>query len=122
MRFEFRTRHHRQARLPPRNFQIRVTHDYKKLRARVARTMTRLRHDSAPTATARRAKKLALQGFSWTRKGIDSRVAFVENDSGNVGAATRDARRADRTLKRGARLLRAAGSILGVPVGSLNGF
>lgn len=63
-----------------------------------------------------------MQGFAWTLKGIESRIDFVENDSGNIEAATRDAARADRALKRGASLLRAAGRVLGVHVPSLNGY
>lgn len=97
------------------------THDYQKLRARVARTITRLRQDRAPTAAVRRAKELAIQGFGSTLKGIDSEIAFHENDSGEVAAATRDAARAFRFLKRGASQLRAAGRILGIRVGTLNG-
>ena len=101
--------------------QIRSTHDYEKLHARVARTITRLRQDRAPTAAARRAKELAIQGFGSTLKGVESEIAFHENDSGEVAAATRDAARALRFLRRGARQLRAAGRILGIRVGTLNG-
>jgi hypothetical protein len=101
--------------------QIRGTHDYEKLRPRVARTITRLRQDRAPTAAARRAKDLAIQGFGSTLRGVDSEIDFVENDRGEIRAATRDAERATRSLKRGAELLRAAGRILGVRVGTING-
>ena len=101
--------------------QIRGTHDYQRLRARVARTITRLRQDRAPTAAVRRAKELAIQGFGSTLKGVDSEITFYENDSGEVAAATRDAARAYRSLKRGASQLRAAGRILGVRIGTLNG-
>lgn len=101
--------------------QIRSTHDYEKLRARVARTITRLRQDPAPTAAVRRAKELAILGFGSTLTGLESEIAFHENDSGEVAAATRDAARALRFLSRGARQLRAAGRALGVRVGTLNG-
>ena len=101
--------------------QIRGTHDYEKLRARVVRTIARLRQDRAPTAATRRAKELAIQGFGSTLKGIESEIAFHENDSGEVAAATRDAARALRFLKRGASQLRAAGRLLGLRVGTLNG-
>ncbi len=77
--------------------------------------------DRAPTAAVRRAKELAIQGFGSTLKGVESEIAFHENDSGEVAAATRDAARALRFLKRGARQLRAAGRILGVRVGTLKG-
>jgi hypothetical protein len=102
--------------------EIRGTHDSKKLRARVVQTLRTLRQDRARTAAGRRARALAVQGFAWTLKGIESRIDFVENDSGNIEAATRDAARADRALKRGASLLRAAGRVLGVHVPSLNGY
>ncbi len=102
--------------------EIRGTHDYEKLRARVVRTIARLRQDRAPTPATRRAKGLAIQGFRSTLKGVESEIAFHENDSGEVAAATRDAARAFRFLSRGASQLRAAGRILGVRVGTLNGF
>ena len=102
--------------------QIRNTHDYEDLRPQVARTITRLRQDPAPTAAERRAKDLAIQGFGSTLKGVDSEIDFVENDRGEIRAATRDAERATRSLKRGARLLRAAGRILGVRIGTINEF
>jgi hypothetical protein len=54
--------------------------------------------------------------------GIGSQLDFIENDSGEVAAATRDAVRADRYLTRGANRLRAAGRALGVQIGDLNGY
>jgi hypothetical protein len=102
--------------------RIRGIHNPERLRSDVLRTVTRLRHDRARTAADRRAKELALEGFSWTLQGIESRIAFAENDSGNIEAAVRDAKHADRALTRGARLLRAAGRRLGVRLGNINGF
>ena len=67
-------------------------------------------------------RELALQGFEATLKGVRSQLDFSENDSGEVAAATRDAKRADRYLRRGANLLRAAGQALGVRIGELNGY
>jgi hypothetical protein len=93
--------------------QIRTTHDGKQLRAELLRTVARLRHDDASTSDGRRAKRLALAGFVATLRGVQSQIDFVDNDSGNVAAATRDAVRADRFLARGTRLLRAAGRALG---------
>jgi hypothetical protein len=92
--------------------QIRTTHDTKKLYAELGRTLARLRRDRGST----RAKRLAIEGFELTRKGVKSHLDFEENDSGNVAAATRDAIRADRFLARGATRLRAAGSALGVRI------
>jgi hypothetical protein len=101
--------------------QIRTTRDKEKLHAELGRTLARLRRDQASTASGRRAKRLAIEGFEWTRKGVRSLLDFEENDSGNVAAATRDAIRADRFLARGANRLRAAGSLLGIRVGRVGG-
>jgi hypothetical protein len=53
---------------------------------------------------------------------VQSRIDFHENDRGNIRAATRDARRANAALAKGATLLRAAGRRLDVRVGTLNGY
>ena len=76
----------------------------------------------ATTVSARRGRELALQGFEATLKGIRSQLDFSENDSGEVAAATRDAKRADRYLRRGANWLRAAACAFGVRIGELNGY
>jgi hypothetical protein len=68
------------------------------------------------------SRRLALRGFTAMLYGIESRIAFVTNDSGNVAAATRDARRGDRWLRAGAALLRAAGRELDLRVGTLLGY
>jgi hypothetical protein len=65
---------------------------------------------------------LAIQGFEATLKGVEALLDFSENDSGEVAAATRDAMRADRFLRRGADRLRAAGRALELRIGTLNGF
>jgi hypothetical protein len=101
--------------------QIRTTRDKPKLYAGLARTLTSLRRDRAETPATRRAKRLAIEGFELTRKGLRSLLDFEENDSGNVAAATRDAVRADRFLTRGANRLRAAGSSLGIRIGKIAG-
>ena len=44
--------------------------------------------------------------------GVQGRIDFVDNDRGNIEAATRDALRADRGMAKGARLLRAASRAL----------
>jgi hypothetical protein len=101
---------------------IRVTHDRKKLRAELVQLLAHLRRAHATTASGRRGRELALQGFEATLEGTKSQLDFVENDSGEVAAATRDAKRADRYLRLGAARLRAAGHALGVRVGELNGY
>lgn len=102
--------------------QIRGTHDEVKLRVTVLHTLAHLRSVRASTPVDVGARRLAIRGFASTLRGIESRLAFAQNDSGNVEAATRDARRADRSLKEGANLIRAAGRRLGIEVGSLNGY
>jgi hypothetical protein len=80
-----------------------------------------LRREDAKTAAARRGRALALAGFASTRRGVETQLSMRAHDSGRLEAAVRDAKRADRYLNRGARLLRAAGRALGVNVGLVNG-
>jgi hypothetical protein len=88
--------------------QIRNTHDAKKLRTELRGTLARLRRDRASSPAERRARALAIRGFEATLAGVQGRIDFVDNDRGNIEAATRDALRADRGMAKGARLLRAA--------------
>jgi hypothetical protein len=99
--------------------QIRDTHDAKKLRTELRRTLARLRDDPASTDAERRARALGSLGFAATLDGLQSQIDFYENDSGNIEAATRDALRTDRLRARGAKLLRAAGRALGLQIGRL---
>jgi hypothetical protein len=92
-----------------------------RLRDRLRQTIARVRSVHVP-ADDDRAQRLALRGFTAMLQGVESRIAFARNDSGNIEAATRDARRADRWFKAGAALLRAAGRELGVDVGRLKGY
>ena len=91
--------------------------DYQRLRGQLESTLTRLRgtHDGE-------ARRLAIRGFEATLRGVEARIDFMENDSGNIEAATRDAKRADTGLGNGATLLRAAGRLLEIRVGDLNGY
>ena len=102
--------------------EIRVTRDRKKLRAQLVQLVAHLRRAHGTTARARRGRELALRGFAATLEGIRSQLDFIENDSGEVAAATRDATRADHYLRLGAARLRAAGHALGVRIGELNGY
>jgi hypothetical protein len=101
---------------------MRSTHDVRTLDGQLAGILGRLRAAHSSTAAGRTAKALAVRGLTWTRNGLRARLDFMENDSGNVAAATRDARAADRRLKRGAALLRSAGKALGIRIGRLNGY
>ena len=88
----------------------------------LVRTLRQLRDEHASTATGRNGRALAIEGFTWTLSGIDARLEMTRNDSGNLEGSVRDAVRADRDLRKGARLLRAAGRSLGIRIGKLNGF
>jgi hypothetical protein len=96
---------------------IRATQDFEQLRAKLRRTIAGLRSTRDGEGRA-----LAIRGFEATLQGVQSRIDFHENDSGNITAATRDARRANAWLERGATLLRAAGRLLDVRVGTLSGY
>jgi hypothetical protein len=100
--------------------QIRVMHDRRKLHAELIRIVASLRRSRAANAAGRQARRLAIQGFESTLQGTRSQLDFSENDSGNIEAATRDAKRADRYLKLGANRLRAAAQALGIRIGELN--
>ena len=102
--------------------QIGEPRTAKQLHEGLERTLARLRSERASTATGRKAKTLAIQGFMWTLRGVEARLEITTNDSGNLEASVRDAKRADRDLSRGAGLLRAAGRTLGISIGKLNGF
>lgn len=102
--------------------EIRGTHDRRRLRVELVQLVAHLRGLHGTTASGRRGRELALQGFGATLKGTRSQLDFSENDSGEVAAATRDAKRADRYLRRGANWLRAAGQALEVRIGELNGY
>jgi hypothetical protein len=102
--------------------EIRVTRDRHKLHAELVQLLAHLRRAHGTTPSARRGRDLALQGFQATLEGVRSQLDFSENDSGEVAAATRDAKRADRYLRLGATRLRAAGQALGVRIGELNGY
>jgi hypothetical protein len=102
--------------------QIRGTHDMKRLDRKLVRTIATLRRDRGSTPAGRRGRTLAIEGFTWTLKGVKARRAFIENDSGNIEAATRDAIAADRGFRKGAKLLRQAGRAFGLRLGKINGY
>jgi hypothetical protein len=102
--------------------QIRDSQDRKKLRRQLVRILAQLRTEKPSTPAGRNGKTLAIRGFAATLTGTESQIDFAENDRGNIEAATRDAIRADRALKRGANLLRAAGRAFGIRVGTLRGY
>ena len=103
--------------------QIRIApNDSRSLHAKLERTLAAVEADDPSGAAERKAKTLTLAGLrSWLR-GLESQIAFVENDSGNLPVATRDAHRAYHARLVGANLLRRAGRLLGVRIGTLNGF
>jgi hypothetical protein len=101
--------------------EIRGSQNAKSLRGELVRTLARIRHERGSTTAGRKGRRLAIQGFTWTLKGIDSQLAMLRNDSGRLEGALRDAKKADRYLNRGASLLRVAGRAFGVRIGILNG-
>jgi hypothetical protein len=101
---------------------IRATQDRKRLETQLGSVVASLRGERGSTAAVERARKIALVGFELTRKGVRSQIDFSENDRGEVKAATRDARRADRYLGSGAARIRLAGLALGIQLGLLDGY
>jgi len=101
--------------------EIHGSQNGKALRGKLVRTLARIRHERGSTAVGRKARGLAIQGFTWTLKGIDSQLDLLRNDSGRLEGAVRDAERADRYRNRGAALLRASGRALNVRIGTLKG-
>jgi outer membrane murein-binding lipoprotein Lpp len=102
--------------------QIRATPDARALHAKLEQTLAAVKADHPETAAEQRAKPLAIAGLrSWLR-GLESQIAFVENDSGNLPVATRDAKRAYHARLIGSNRLRRAGKLLGVRIGMLSGF
>ena len=102
--------------------QISMPQTAKQLLDALVRTLARLRRADGSTATGRKGRTLAIQGFTWTLRGIDAELELIRNDSGNLEASVQDAKRSDRDRRRGAKLLRTAGRALGVRVGDLGGF
>jgi hypothetical protein len=100
--------------------QIRGTHDAKRLQRQLRRTLASIRSDRGSTAAGRTGRRLALRGFAATLEGVQAQLDFSNNDSGNIEAAIRDAKAADRYLNKGARLLRAAGRSFGLRFGRIN--
>jgi hypothetical protein len=101
--------------------QIASTPDPSRLEAKLTATIRDLEGERPDSAASRRGRTLALAGFRSTLRSVETQLSMRTHDSGNLEAAVRDAKRADRYLNRGARLLRAAGRDLGVRVGTVNG-
>lgn len=97
---------------------IRASHDANKLHTELVQTLASLRRERSATP----GRRLAVQGFDATLRGVQAQVDLIENDSGNIEAAVRDATEADRYRTLGANLLRAAGRALGIRVGKLRGY
>jgi hypothetical protein len=90
-----------------------TSNDNRGLDAELQRAIERLRDTEPRRARDRRARRLAIEAFTWYRRGVQSRIAFFQNDSGNVYAAERDARREYNAIRRGLELLNAALRIYG---------
>src|SRR5919204_39085 len=91
------------------------------LEAGLTPIVARLRRDHGSTSLGRRERSLAIQGFAWTLRGVHTQLDLVANDSGNIEAAVRHAKQADRYLDKGATYLRSAGRVFGRRIGKLSG-
>jgi hypothetical protein len=101
--------------------EIRTNRDLEGLDAKLGRIVVSLRGLRGSSARVEAAREAAIVGFGLTRKGVKSQIDFRENDSGNVAAATRDARRSDRYLGRGADRIRKAALAFGIRIAELAG-
>ena len=102
--------------------QIDATSAPRVLHTKLERTLAALTADRPRTGAERSAKRFAIAGIrSWLR-GLESQIAFVENDRGNPPIAARDAHRAYHARLVGANLLRRAGERLDIQIGMLSGF
>ena len=88
--------------------EIESVHDRRVLQVRLTRILVALRRARATSESTRRARALAIRGFTAKLKSIAAEREFAENDSGEVAEATRDAARADTYRVRAETLLRAA--------------
>jgi hypothetical protein len=102
--------------------QIQEPRTTEALHDRLIEILGSLRATRPSTAEGDNGKTLATRGFEWTLRGVDSRLEITRNDSGSLEASVEDAKRSDRQMKRGAKLLRAAGRAFGVRIGKVNGF
>ena len=92
--------------------EIESVHDRRVLQVRLTRILVALRRDRATSESTRRARALAIRGFTAKLKSIAAEREFAENDSGEVAEATRDAARADAYRVRAETLLRARPQML----------
>jgi hypothetical protein len=95
--------------------EIESIHDRRVLQVRLTRILVALRRDRATSESTRRARALAIRGFTAKLKSIAAEREFTENDSGEVAEATRDAARADAYRVLADTLLRAAEQALDQP-------
>jgi hypothetical protein len=93
--------------------QLRSGEGAARIRGRIVETLARLRRDEGATGAGRRARALAIQGFTWTLRSFAVQDHMRTSDSGNLPASVLDAERADRYRQRGDRLVRAALAALG---------
>lgn len=88
----------------------------RRLRDQARETITRLQADRPRTAAGRKAKLFALRALSSWRRGLRAQIAFIENDSGNVWAATRDAETSYRAHAEAVFYMLKAARVFRVPV------
>jgi hypothetical protein len=88
----------------------------RRLRDKARETIARLQADRPRSADGRKAKRLALRALSSWQRGLRARIAFVENDSGNIWAATRDAKAAYRAHAEAVFYMLKAARVYRVPI------
>jgi hypothetical protein len=92
----------------------------KALEQKLEATLASLRKDKPSTEADRRARALAIHGFTWALVSARAEIEFQYNDNGRLAEATKDARRADTARRESERLLRAAARELQIDLGSLD--
>ncbi len=93
--------------------QIDTVHDRKALQAKLTALVAKLRADRPTSESKRRARALAVSGFTAKLTSVRAEREFYENDSGQVAEATIDAARADKFRTHADSLLHDAEQALG---------
>lgn len=88
----------------------------RRIRDETRRVIARLRADRPRTAADRKAKPLSLRALAWWVRSLDAQIVFIENDSGNVWAATRDAQASYRAHAQAVYYTLKAARVYRVPI------
>ena len=113
LRLKLVRRQGRRARRSEGLAQIDTVHDRKALQAKLTALVAKLRADRPTSESKRRARALAVSGFTAKLTSVRAEREFYENDSGQVAEATIDAARADKFRTHADSLLHDAEQALG---------